>query len=327
MTGDGIDITDEREYAWLLERTGTLASSMAEVWQSIPIAPGSWWGALLGYPSRFLLLGVTVLLTGSLVLGMVVAVGMTPVALFTLVEGWLPDWLWFTLLGVAGVASAGYLLLAVTAYMQLAVRGEEAATELPAFLAEGIVARPVETGQGWKSEDAVHISHDRSRRRLFASCLLILGLNLQFATVVLGPGWFTGPVDGTWAWVLFFGRSLFDVALLGIPSVVIPPWSALEPSGWPGQLLVVAVDLCFAAGLLTLMVDSFSSQLKPRELFHGTTRDLADFLGDADISEGAALTIHRVAVLRPLDRERVVTLTKAEFLRQVSSPDAPAAPS
>ncbi len=316
-TRDPLDIADPREYAWLLERTGTYTDHIVDVWRAVPIAPGSWVGRLLGYPVRLLLLAFTVGLTATLVLGMVVAAGATPVTLFTLVEPLFAPAVWLTLLAVAGAVVVGYMLLALTVHLQIAARGDEVVTEMSDFLTEGIVARTVDESAGWRPDDSIHVSHERARRRMFASLLLILAILLQCSAVSLGEMWFTGPVDSTWSWALFFARSLFDTALLGIPAALVPPWSALEPIGRAGQLLVVGVDLCMAAGLLTLVAASLASTLKIRELFNGTTRDLADYLHDNDVSEMGSLTIHRVAVVRPLDRARVLSLTKGEFFRMV----------
>lgn len=314
---DPIDVADPREYAWLLERSDTFTGSLVEVWNSVPVAPGSWVGRLVGYPLRFVLLAVTVSVVAALALAMVVVAGVTPVTLFTLVEPVLPPAVWLVLLAAAGAIVAGYLMMALTVHLQRAARGDEALADMSPFLTEGVVAGPAADGSGWNPDDSLHVSHERARRRLFATLILMIGIVLQFTAVVLGEAWFEGPADSTIGWAFFFGRSLFDTALLGIPAALVPPWSALEPAGRPGQLLMVGVDLCFAAGLLALLAASLASTLTLRELFNGSTRDLADYLEDSDVSDGDALTIHRVAVVRPLDPDGVVSLTKAEFFQRV----------
>lgn len=314
---DPIDVADPREYAWLLERSDTFTGSLVEVWKSVPVAPGSWGGRLVGYPLRFLLLAATVGVVATLVLAMVVVAGVTPVTLFTLAEPMLPGTVWLVLLGGAGAILVGYLMIALTVHLQRAARGDEALADMSPFLTDGVVAGPPADGSGWNPDDSLHVSHERARRRLFATLILMIGVVLQFTAVVLGEAWFAGPVESAMSWALFFARSLFDTALLGIPAALVPPWSALEPAGRAGDLLMVGVDLCFAAGLLALMASSLASTLTLGELFNGSTRDLADYLEDSDVSSGDALTIHRVAVVRPLDPDGVVSLTKAEFFERV----------
>ena len=314
---DPLQIADPREYAWLLERTGTLTDGLVDVWRAVPIAPGSWAGRLLGYPVRLLLLGATVALTATLALAMVVVAGATPVTLFALVEPMLPRAVWLTLFTASGAVMIGYMLLALTVHLQIAARGTEVVAGMSDFMTEGIVARPVDDAAGWSADDSIHVSHERARHRLFASGLLVLAIALQCTAVSLGDTWFTGSVDSAWSWALFFARSLFDTALLGIPGPLLPPWSALEPAGRAGQLLVVGVDLCMAGGLLTLVATNMASSLKVRELFNGTTRDLADYLTDGDVSAQGTMTIHRVAVVRPLDKASVLSMTKEEFFESV----------
>lgn len=312
-----IDVADEREYAWLLERTDTLTASLMEVWQAIPIAPGSWMAAVVGYPARLLLVGLTATVTGVLVLALVLAVGVTPVTLFAPAEPFLPDGVWFAALGVVAAGVGLYLLLAVIAHLQLSARGRETEAELPAILRDHIVARPVAPGASWQPGEALHISHEWSRRDLFAALVLMLGVLAQFLAVVQRDAWFTGAVDGVWSWGLFFARSLFDTAFLGIPSALVPPWSTIQPAGMAGELVMVAVNLCFAAGFLSMFLTRFASTLRLREVFNGTTRDLADYLHSGDLSDGGALTIHRVAVMRPLDPGQVLSLSKAEFFQGI----------
>ena len=50
---------------------------------------------------------------------------------------------------------------------------------------------------------------------------------------------------------------------------------------------------------------------------HRIDRKLIDYLENVDISTPDALTIHRVAVVHPLDESRVTTCTKGEFFRRV----------
>src|SRR5690606_29783427 len=157
--------------------------------------------------------------------------------------------------------------------------------------------------------------------------LLVLGIAFQFAAVVGAQRWFTGPVDSTLAWALFFARSLFDTAFLGIPSAVVPPWSAVAPAGRAGDMLMVGVDLCFAAGLLTLIFGSLATAFRLRELFNGTTRDLADYLhGVGDATDEDKLMIHRVAVVRPLDETEVVSMDRGEFFARMKAGGPEGAP-
>jgi hypothetical protein len=102
---DPIDIADEREYAWLLERSDTLAGTLVEVWRSVPVRAGSIISALFAYQLRLVLLAATVLLVAALMLGMILVAAVAPVTLFTLVEPWLPDGVWMALLVLRSVAS------------------------------------------------------------------------------------------------------------------------------------------------------------------------------------------------------------------------------
>ncbi len=56
---------------------------------------------------------------------------------------------------------------------------------------------------------------------------------------------------------------------------------------------------------------------RPREIFTGTARDLADYLENVDISTPDSLTIHRVGVVHPLDESRVISCSKGAFFQRV----------
>jgi hypothetical protein len=315
---DPIDIADEREYAWLLERSDTMLSAFADVWQAVPINPDSIASQVAGLPLRLLLSALALAVTLALVIPMFLAAAITPVAVFTLVEGWLPDWVWWTLIGICVLAMALHTLMGLAAYLHTTGHADPSGNTLPDWLREGFVAETAEPGGAWDPDRTQHVSHGHARRTFFAAALLIIGIAVQFAAVVGAERWFNGPVDSAVAWALFFARSLFDTAFLGIPSAILPPWSAIATAGLAGDLIMVAVDLFFAAGVLTLLITTMGTAFRPRELFHGTTRDLADYLHASDISDKGTLTIHRVAVLRPLDEDEVVTIGRDEFFDRVT---------
>lgn len=316
---DPIDIGDEREYAWLLERADTLLSALADVWQVVPIDEASLASRVVGVPLRLVIVGVTAVITFALVMPMVLGAAVAPVALFTLVEAWLPDKIWWVLIGVGVLVMAAHTLMGLAAYLHTLTRGDPSGETLPTWLREGFVADAAEPGAVWDPDKTQHVSHGHARTIFFAAAFLVIGIGVQFGAVVGAERWFVGPVDSTVAWALFFARSLFDTAFLGIPSAILPPWSAIATAGLTGDLIMVVVDLFFAAGALTLIVTSMGTSLRPREVFHGTTRDLADYLHQSDISDGAALTIHRVAVLRPLNEDEVVTIGKDEFFDRITA--------
>ncbi len=87
------------------------------------------------------------------------------------------------------------------------------------------------------------------------------------------------------------------------------------------------MDLSFpgifwAAGFITLMILIMVPAFRPREIFTGTARDLADYLENVDISTPDGLTIHRVAVVHPLDPEQVFTCTKRELFLAITGEGA-----
>ncbi len=322
-TPDSIDIADPREYAWLLERSDTLLSSFAEVWNVVPIAEGSVVARVVGIPLRFLAVAITIAMGLAIAGPMVLAAAVTPVATFALVEPWVPDLVWWIVIGAALAFMAAYTVMGLAAFLHTVAHGDASGEGLPHWLRDGLVAAAAEPDAAWDPDKVQHVSHTHARTQLFAASFLMIGVLIQCGAVAGADRWFTGPIDNTVAWALFFARSLFDTALLGIPAAILPPWSAIGTTGLAGDLLMVAVDVFFAAGALTLFIKSMGTALRPRELFHGTTRDLADYLHASDISGADKLTIHRVAVLRPLDEAEVVTIGKADFFRRVTRASEP----
>lgn len=307
-------LSDTNEYAWLLVRS-SLTQAIVETWEWVPIAPGSRIARLLGYPLRFLVLLVSLVVAVALSLALIIPIVQVPVTLFAAVDHFLPARWWLILLGVFGAILAGYLLVAVGVWLQQAARGDEPGP-LAAGLADQVVAQSTEGG--WNRWHSVHISHDSSRAALFGGLAVSLGVVLQCLAVVVGERSFSGPVDSTWQWPLLFGQHFFSTLFLGIPEGLLPPLSQIAPAHWTGNLLVAAINVAYASGAIALLVLTVVPAFKPRELFKGTVRDLADYLENFDITAGAKLMIHRVGVVRPLDEREVVSVSKAEFFAQLA---------
>jgi hypothetical protein len=308
-----IDLRDEREYAWLLVRSDTLTGELIKVWQSVPIRSGSRFAAALGYPARFVILVASVLLTFVLMLGILIGAAQIPVAIFATLRPILPDTAWLIALGSMGLALAGYLAYAVGLWLQRVGLADEPARAGPLELAAG------DDGEAWDRWQSVHVRHESARSGLFAGLSIGIGVVLQCTAVVFGPRYFEGSVETAWAWPVLFGEQLFSTMLLGIPGSVLPTYASIQPSSTPGRLLTVGVDVFYVAGVIAMAVLVLSSAFKVRELFNGTVRDLADYLENFDISSGQRLMIHRVAVLRPLDEDEVVSLSKEAFFELVKT--------
>lgn len=303
-----IDLQDDREYAWLLVRSDTLTAELLKVWNSVPIRAGSAVAAALGYPARFLMAAATVLITVPLMLAILIGAAQIPVAVFAWVHPLLPGTVWLVLLWTLGVVLGGHLAYSVGLWLHRASQ-----TEQP-------VAPAADTEQGaWNRWQSVHVGHDSARSGLFAGLSLVLGIILQCTAVVLGAEHFAGAVDQAWAWPVLFGEQLFSTMLLGIPGSFLPAFASIEAASATGRLLTVGVDVFYAAGVITLSVMTLSSAFKVRELFNGTVRDLADHLENFDLSGGSRLIIHRVAVLRPLDENEVVTVSKDDFFGLIAT--------
>lgn len=120
-------------------------------------------------------------------------------------------------------------------------------------------------------------------------------------------------------WLLFLGHLVVDTILLGMVSVAVPQPSDVEAVGWPGQTATVLIRLSVAAGALTALGSIALPAFRPRELFNGTVRQLADRLWTTDISDDYELSIHRVAVVKPLDEREVLTFSKRELLERLGS--------
>jgi len=340
----GIDLRDEREYAWLLVRSDTLTGEFIKVWRMIPVRAGSILSGMIGYPLRFLTLFGTLLLTALIMLAILIVAAQIPVTIFAYLHPFLAGWVWLTLLAAVGLSLAGYLLFSVGSWLQSAAQEDDlpggadsrSVTEGLGATGEPSAGEPYSgkpsTGEGsqhlapaedapgtWDRWQTLHVNHESARNSLFGGLSVGIAVVLQCTAVVLGPQCFEGPVGTGWQWPFLFGEQLFNPMLLGIPAGFLPTYAAIQPSAPLGQLLMTGVDLFYVSGVIAMTVLILSSAFKIRELFNGTTRDLADHLENTDISGAKQLMIHRVAVLRPLDETEVVSLTKEAFLERTMS--------
>lgn len=320
-----VDLHDDREYAWLLVRSGTVTDELVKIWQYIPIRSGSFLGAVVGYPLRLLLVVSLFALSGASTLVALAALAQAPVALFALVRPALPDTLWLVLAGGLGIALALHLALATGVWLHTVARGKDLGDGVVGALRDHLIAAPVDPDGGWSRWTSLHVGHESARSGLFAGASIALGCVLQCLAVLAGPEHFTGPADVAWRWPLTFGEQLVSTMLLGIPEGILPTFGGIEPTTVLGRLLLVGVDVCYAAGVIAFGVMAMASLFKVRELFNGTTRDLADYLENFDLSRSGTLVIHRVAVVHPLDEGQVVSVTKEELFRRVAATaeDAP----
>jgi hypothetical protein len=313
----GLDLSDEREYAWLLVRSDTLTDDFIELWQMVPVRAGSILSAVIGYPLRFAILFGTLLVAGAVMLAIFIVATQLPVTIFVYVHPLLPEWAWLGLLGLTVLCLGGYLVYAMGLWLQAAAQEDAPSLGLSPGLPAGAKTPPVEPAPGWNRWQTLHVGHESSRNGLFAGSSIAIGIGLQCGAVVLGPRYFGGPVDTGWQWSLLFAEQLFNTMLLGIPSGLVPTLATIEPVAPMGKLLMTGIDIFYVAGVITMGMLVLSSAFKIRELFSGTTRDLADHLENFDISGSQHLMIHRVAVLRPLDETEVISLTKSAFLEWV----------
>lgn len=312
-----LDIQDDREYAWLLVRSGTVTDSLIKIWNFIPIRKGSVVAAIVGYPLRLALVITLFTLSASLTLLILVALAQIPVAVFAMVRPLLPNMLWLAVIGGIGIWLAVYLAVATGIWLQAAARGQEASSGLVGALSNDVLAKPVSSTQGWSRWDSLHVSHESARSGLFAGLSVCLGFILQCLAVIAGPTHFEGSVDVAWRWPVAFGEQLLTTALLGIPDGLFPTFGGITPTTALGRLLLVGVDVFYAAGVIGLGILMFTSLFKVRELFNGSTRDLADYLENFDLSRRGTMMIHRVATVRPLDQQQCVSMTREELFQQV----------
>lgn len=275
-------------------------------------------------PARLLTFLANLVLGVTLGLAVLIAVAEVPVTIVAYARPLLPPsvWLW-GLLAIGGILT-GLLIYTTGARLHRAARGADLADTPKDSVLSTVVAHPVDEERGWNTWDSVHLSHGSARSALYGGWFILLGVILQGVATVVGAAWFTGPVEVGWQWPLLFGERLFNTMLLGIPASVLPTFSAIGAAGSSGEALLVAVDICYALGVISFGVATISTAVKVREIFSGTTRDLADYLDNFDLSRRQDLTIHRVAVVRPLDEENVLTLSKAAFFERVrGAPPAP----
>jgi len=224
----------------------------------------------------------------------------------------LPDAAWFVALGALGLSLAGYFACSVGSWLQAAGRTQDS-------LGGRTAASAAADGhpEGWKGRDSLHVDHRSARSALFAGLSVAIGIVLQCTAVVSGDRFFDGPVDTPFAWSVLFAEQLFNTTLRGMPASSLPTFATIQPDVVPGRLLAVGVDVFYVAGVLAMGMRILASTFRMRELFQGSVRDLADYLENFDVSKGDRLTIHRVAVLRPLYREMVISLSKDEFFETV----------
>jgi hypothetical protein len=230
-----------------------------------------------------------------------------PVAIFLLVRGILPAWLWWPVLSIAGLGVVLALAGAVRTWL-----GPDAASD------------PTHSvGTEWDPDESLNLSHASSRGFTVAIYLTLLCWVLACATVLLDGVWFTGPTDEMIPWLLYLSHLAVDTILLGMVSVVVPEPSGIEAVGWLGQAATVLLRLTVAAGALSVLGSIAISAFRPRELFNGTVRQLADHVWNTDVSDDDALTIHRVAVVRPLPESEVLTFSKGELYQRLGLGNAP----
>lgn len=313
-------ITDEREYAWLLVRSQSLAHELLAAWNWCPWRGTFWLTRAAATLLRLLLLLATTILSGVLAFALLVMAAQVPVTVLALLRPLLPATVWLVLWGGAATIMIGYLLLAVVAALRVSSNPETAKRH-----EEGAITRHVvpPTDGTWRSDQSLHVRHPASRQMLFAAAYFVLGVLVQGMAVAIGPAGFTGDVATWWQWPLLFGERLFNTALLGLPSSFLTPVATIAPTGgWMTGLLVFG-DILWAVGFITLMVLITVPAFRPREIFTGTARDLADYLENVDISTPDTLTIHRVAVVHPLDESQVISCTKREFFQRVREAPGP----
>ena len=315
-----IDFRDEHEYAWLLVRTGTATGSLIRIWRFVPIRQGSLLAAALGYPLRLLLVLTMLLLSCVTSLIVLIAIAQIPVLAFAYVRPVMPDPIWSWLLGSCAGVLGVFLAVVTGIWLQKAARGHDPLPRASSGISDHVVAQPVAQTEGWNHWSSLHVSHNSARSALFAGISIVLGVVLQCLAVTVATDHFSGPVDTAWRWPLSFGQQLLNTALFGIPEGNVPNFGEIEPVTLGGRLLTVGVDVFYAAGLIAFAVQSLGSVFRVRELFNGTARDLADYLENFDVSPAGTLTIHRVAVVRPLDESQCITLTKEQLFMQVKKP-------
>ncbi len=313
ITARSIVIADPREYAWLLVRSRSLSRELLAVWNLCPWRGTFWLTRAAATLLRLLLLLVTALLSGALGFALLLLTAQIPVAALALLRPLLPSALWLVLWGGAAIILVGYLVLALVTALRLSSKPETAARH-----AEGAITRYVvpPTDGTWRSDQSLHVRHPASRQMVFAALYFVLGVLVQGMAVAIGPAGFTGDVTW-WQWPLLFGERLLNTALLGLPASFLSPVSTIAPAGWWMTGLLVFGDILWAAGFITLMVLILAPAFRSREVFTGTARDLADYLENVDIATPDSLTIHRVAVVHPLDESRVITCTKGEFFERI----------
>lgn len=316
-----ITLSDDREYAWLLVRSDTVVGELARIWRMIPVRPGSWLWAAAVFPIRLLLVVGGALLFAALTLATFSVVFELPVLAFAHVHRFLPTLLWQVALGTVGVIILGFLAIAVGVWLSAATRTDGEAAPLSPAITEHILPSAIDPAVGYDRWRSVHVGHDNSRAMLFAGNFLGLGIVVQCLAVLAGAEAFAGPVEVGWRWPVLFGEQLFHTMLLGITAELSPGLSAIAAATTEGRLLLALVNVFHASGVITMMVLVMASTFKPRELFKGTTRDLADYLENSDTSSGTKMMIHRVGVVRPLDEQETVSLTKAEFVATISQPE------
>lgn len=322
MSGDPaaattIRLADDREYAWLLVRSDALAREFGRLWRFVPIRRTSAIARMIGYPIRLVVFLVTTLLSVALVLLIVLPLLQLPVAAFAYLHGLVPDWVWYAGLGTGLLVVAGTLATAVGAWLPAEATGSAPARGPADGATAQVVASPTDDGRGWNRWRSVHVSHEASRGALFAGLAVVAGILLQCLVVVLGPLEFAGRIATAWQWPLLFSERLLNTLLLGIPAGIVPVFADIRPSSVAGQLLLAAVDVCYASGAIAMGLQVLIPAFRQRELFRGTTRDLADYLENFDISGGNRMMIHRVGVVRPLDENEVISVSKTDFFERV----------
>lgn len=312
-----IRLNDEREYAWLLVRSDTVVGELIKCWQVVPIRAGSRLSAAVGYPIRLLLVVLGALLFIGVTLVLVAGLFELPVLAFAYVHRFLPPLLWQVVLWALGAVLLVGLAVSLGAWLGTAARANAATPPISSDIARHVLPSAIDPAAGWNRWRSVHVGHESSRAILFAGNFIGLGIVVQCLAVLAGADAFAGPVAAAWRWPVLFAEQLFHTMLLGITAGLVPGVAELVPASTAGQVLLALVNVFHASGIVTMMMLVMASSFKPRELFRGTTRDLADHLENRDVSSGANLMIHRVGVVRPLDPSETLSLRKDEFMAAI----------
>lgn len=289
---DPLNPEDDRAYTWAILRganpVARLRNDLAEA------APGTSMAAATG---RAALLAIA-LVTASILL----------LCVFFGVFLVLP----FTILWIFGAVIGHGFALAVS-LLQLALLG---------FVLVVRIFRPVP-----------RMKRSGPHMRRFVIAVLLSTCTCFWAYAMASPASPTGDdfgrvEPGYWSWAVFFYDEMTNLVLLDAPETLFGAFTSLEPQTALARAALLVLRLMGVFGLVLLAVNAYRNRFMRFEEFHGTKRELAEYLWTAGgrTSPGMKIALTGIVASVPADIANKRIVRAREFIHAIMPQQAKGKP-